>query len=84
MYLGPFDYVILVFDDQHNLLINVFTSVYVYSSHDAKWSRTNAMREQHHKQSTRHKTRKSQVKQLEAMKTELFLGASDQSDGAPD
>jgi hypothetical protein len=27
----------LVFDDQHNIWTNVFASVYVYSSHDAKW-----------------------------------------------
>jgi hypothetical protein len=32
----PFGLVILVFDDQHNLWTNVFTSVCVYSSQDAK------------------------------------------------
>jgi hypothetical protein len=35
---------ILVFHDQHNLVRCVFTSVYVYSSHDAKWFWTKAMR----------------------------------------
>jgi hypothetical protein len=28
-----------VFDDQHNMLTNVFASVYLYSSHDAKRER---------------------------------------------
>jgi hypothetical protein len=38
---------ILVFDDQHNLWTNVFASVCVYSSHDANWFWTKALREQH-------------------------------------
>jgi hypothetical protein len=32
----PFDQMILVFDDQHNLWTNMFASVCIYSSQDAK------------------------------------------------
>jgi hypothetical protein len=38
---------ILVFDDQHNLRTNVFASVYVCSSQDAKMTWTKALRKQH-------------------------------------
>jgi hypothetical protein len=38
---------VLVFDDQHNLLPNLFASVYVFSSHDAKVTWTKALRKQH-------------------------------------
>jgi hypothetical protein len=31
-----FDYVFLVFDDQHDMWTNLFASVYVYSSYDTK------------------------------------------------
>jgi hypothetical protein len=33
-----------VFDDQHNLLTNVFASIYDCSSHDAKVTWTKALR----------------------------------------
>jgi hypothetical protein len=33
---GLFAYVILVFDDQHNLWTNIFASVYYYSSKDVE------------------------------------------------
>jgi hypothetical protein len=45
--LDPFDYVILVFDDQHNLWTNVFANVYVYITHDAKWLWTATLMKQH-------------------------------------
>jgi hypothetical protein len=38
---------ILVFDDQHNLWTNVFASVCVCSSHDAKVTWTKSLRKQH-------------------------------------
>jgi hypothetical protein len=44
---------ILVFDDQHNLWTNVFASVYVCSSEDAKLFWTKAMRKQHLKEDSK-------------------------------
>jgi hypothetical protein len=38
---------ILVFDDQHNLWTNVFASVCICSSQDAKVTWTKALRKQH-------------------------------------
>jgi hypothetical protein len=43
---GSFGQRILVFDDQHNLWTNVFASVYVCSSHDAKVTWTKALRKE--------------------------------------
>jgi hypothetical protein len=53
MDLNPFDYVILVFDDQRNIWTNVFANVYVYSPHDAKWLWTAALMKQHFKEDIR-------------------------------
>jgi hypothetical protein len=57
-----------VFGDQHNLWTNMFSSVYVCSSQNAKWTWTKELREKHPKedirrptsikQNTRHKRRK--------------------------
>jgi hypothetical protein len=38
----------LVFDDQHNLWTNVFASIYVCSSHDAKETWTKVLRKATH------------------------------------
>jgi hypothetical protein len=40
----PFAQKVLVFDDQHNLWTNMFASVYVCSSRDAKVTWTKALR----------------------------------------
>jgi hypothetical protein len=45
MDLNQFDFGISVFYDQHNIWTNVFASVYVYSSHDAKWFWTTTFNE---------------------------------------
>jgi hypothetical protein len=37
MYPDPSDYVILVFDDEHNWWTNVLQVFVLCSSHDAKW-----------------------------------------------
>jgi hypothetical protein len=44
---GPFGLIGLVFDDQHNPWTNVFASVYVSISQDAKVIWTKAMEKQH-------------------------------------
>jgi hypothetical protein len=56
---------ILVFDDQHNLWTNVFASVYVFSSLDAKVTWTKALRKQHLKRRhyEDHKWRSISIKQ---------------------
>jgi hypothetical protein len=84
---------ILVFDNQHNLWTNAFASVYIFSSQDAKWFWTKALKEQHLKKdirwpiealqifskSTRHKTKKSQVKKIRRQETRMSLGAPGES-----
>jgi hypothetical protein len=56
---------IFVFDDQHNLWTNVFASVCICSSNDAKMTRTEALRKKHLKR--RHyedyKRRSTSIKQ---------------------
>jgi hypothetical protein len=56
---------ILVVDDQHNLWINVFASVCICSSHDAKVTWTKALSKQHLKRRhyEDHKRRSTSIKQ---------------------
>jgi hypothetical protein len=56
---------ILVFDDQHNLWINVFASVCICSSQDAKVTWTKALKKQHFKRRhyEDHKWRSTSIKQ---------------------